>query len=358
MHQSPRKICLVTCATDLGNLALEGHLTWVLKQFAIVDHFRFAPTQTSFLTGPVGGLRNRFDRVAQSPSLNRHLDAAHRQGLPILIFSISTALHALPFAARHPGSFSLMLDWTRLMKMDFSGTPRILSVPEELILQCHKFILSKAYKVLSPTEFCLEHLHQRYSVPEAQLCKILMPINLDYFCPAEWPPAPPAERVRVLFVGGHFSEKGGDLLLDWYSKEGHELCDLTIVTHAPEPKNISPRLTWKNGVGQTELRLLYREHDLLCHPSRWHSFGLVIGEAAACGLAVITSRSALGSAELVDDGVSGTIADSPQECVAQLKAIVRNPELIYNMRLAARNLMADRYAPSKVFERLLIGLPD
>lgn len=356
MHQPTRKICSVTCATDLGNLALEGHLTWVLKQFATVDHFQFAPTQPSFLTGPAGLLRNRVERLAQSPALNRHLDAARRQGIPILIFSITTALHALPFAARHPGRFSLMLDWTRLLQTDFFGAP--ISSQEKLIMQFHKFILSKAYKILCPTEVCLEHLHQRYGVPEAQLCKILMPINLDYFCPAEWPPAPPAERVRVLFVGGNFRDKGGDLLLDWYSKEGHELCDLTIVTHAQEPQNILPTLTWKNGVGQTELRSLYRNHDVLCHPSPWHSFGLVIGEAAACGLAVITCRSALGSVEIVDDGVSGTVSDSPQECIALLKAIVSNRELIYNMRLAARNLMTDRYAPSKVFERLLVGLPD
>lgn len=357
MHQPPRKICLVTCATDLGNLALEDHLTWVLKQFAEVDHFQFAPTQSSFLTAPMGALRNRVDRLAQSPALNRHLDAAHRRGLPILIFSISTALHALPFAALHPGKFSLMLDWTRLMQTDFVGAP--ISAQERLIMQLHKFILSRAHKILCPTEFCLEHLQQRYGVSEARLCKILMPINLDYFCPDdEWPPAPSTERVRVLFVGGDFRAKGGDLLLDWYSKEGHELCDLTIVTHAPKPKNILPTLTWKNGVEQTELRTLYRNHDVLCHPSPWHSFGLVMGEAAACGLAVITCRSALGSAELVDDGVSGTVADSPQECIMRLKAIIGNSELIYKMRLAAHNLMADRFAPSKVFDRLLVGLTD
>ncbi|MBY0551204.1 MAG: glycosyltransferase family 4 protein [Candidatus Obscuribacterales bacterium] len=354
MHQSPQKICLVTCATDLGNLALEGHLTWALKQFTTVDHFQFAPTQPGFLTSPPGVLKNRVDRIAQSPALNRHLDAAHRQGLPILIFSISTALHAIPFAVRHPGRFSLMLDWTRLLQKDFFGAP--ISNQEKLIMQFHKFVLSKAYKILCPTDVCLGHLRQRYGTPETQLCKILMPIDLDYFCPDEWPPCPPGERVRVLFVGGNFKAKGGDLLLDWYSKEGHELCDLTIVTHAPRPQNTLPALTWKNGVDQTELRSLYRDHDVLCHPSPWHSFGLVMGEAAACGLAVITCRSALGSTELVDDGVSGTIADSPQECIMRLKAIITNRELIYNMRLAARNLMVDRYAPSKVFDRILNGL--
>lgn len=356
MNQSTRKICLVTCATDLGNLALEGHLTWVLKQFATVDHFQFAPTQSGFLRGPEGVLRNRIERLAHSSALNRHLDTAQKEGLQILIFSLTTALHAIPFAVLHPRRFSLMLDWTRLMQADFFGTP--ISGPEKLIMQFHKFILSKAYKILCPTDVCLEHLHQRYGVPESQLCKILMPINLDYFCPAEWPPAPPTERARVLFVGGNFRAKGGDFLLDWFFKEGHQLCDLTIVTHEAKPENTLPTLTWKNGVGQTELRSLYRDHDILCHPSRWHSFGLVMGEAAACGLAVITCRSALGSAELIDNGVSGTIADSPQECISRLKAIVSNRELIYNMRLAARNLMTDRYSPSKVFERLQIGLPD
>lgn len=68
-------------------------------------------------------------------------------------------------------------------------------------------------------------------------------------------------------------------------------------------------------------RVVFREHstrieaffacaDVLVFPTVYESFGLVITEAMASGLPVVTNRSA-GAAELIEDGVDGFLTDQP-----------------------------------------------
>lgn len=351
-----RQICLVTSAVDLGNLSVEHHLFWVLEQFAIVDHFHFAPNQLNLHTKSVEPLlETRVKRIFRAPELNQSLWRAKRNFVPILIYSLNTATHALPFVTMFPSSFSVMLEWTRTFRADFFGERS--NDKANMILWLQQQVLSKAHKVLSPTEACVEHLHRQYLVPQSKLTKVLMPINLDAFSPSQILLADPDEKMKVLFIGGDLIRKGGDSLLDWYNKRGCQSCNLTVVTKSPKPANINPEIRWETEVHSSELLQLLRTHHVLCLPSRWDSFGMIIGEAAAAGLAVVASRNALGSAEIIDDGISGIISESPEECMLALDHLSGRKELVHQMRLAARKLMVERYAPNRVFDLIADALP-
>lgn len=52
----------------------------------------------------------------------------------------------------------------------------------------------------------------------------------------------------------------------------------------------------------------YAAADVFCFPTPYDAFGLVITEAMACGLPVITTRQA-GAAELIEDGKTGILLD-------------------------------------------------
>ena len=56
----------------------------------------------------------------------------------------------------------------------------------------------------------------------------------------------------------------------------------------------------------------YAAADALVLPSFYDPFGLVVLEAAACGLPVVTSRST-GASELLSDGLDGYVLDDPAD---------------------------------------------
>lgn len=61
----------------------------------------------------------------------------------------------------------------------------------------------------------------------------------------------------------------------------------------------------------------------LVNPIRWHEpFGLVMIEALACGTPVVATRRGA-VPELVDDGITGYVADGPDQLVAALASIDR-----------------------------------
>jgi UDP-glucose:(heptosyl)LPS alpha-1,3-glucosyltransferase len=78
--------------------------------------------------------------------------------------------------------------------------------------------------------------------------------------------------------------------------------------------------------------------DIFVFPTFWDTFGMVISEAMASGLPVITSRSA-GAAELITHGHDGWLTDDPWDVdavAAGLKELVLNAERRQVMGLHAR----------------------
>jgi UDP-glucose:(heptosyl)LPS alpha-1,3-glucosyltransferase len=63
---------------------------------------------------------------------------------------------------------------------------------------------------------------------------------------------------------------------------------------------------------RTDVAAAMREADLFVLPTRYDPFGMVVAEAMACGVPVVTSGVA-GAAELIEDGVSGKIVADPRD---------------------------------------------
>jgi glycosyltransferase involved in cell wall biosynthesis len=110
--------------------------------------------------------------------------------------------------------------------------------------------------------------------------------------------------VKVLFVGGDFQRKGGPLLLDCLRGALAGRCELHIVTQqevAPERGVFVHR-----GIGPNspELLRLFAEADIFVLPSRAECLAVVLMEATAAGLPVITTDVGALS-EAVRPGESG-----------------------------------------------------
>ena len=127
--------------------------------------------------------------------------------------------------------------------------------------------------------------------------------------------------IRILFVGGDFERKGGDVLVEAFQRllldpevaeRGVEL-DLVTMSDVPE----APGITVHRGLTPNcaELIALYHRSDIFCLPTRADCSPLVLAEAAAAGLPAITT-SIGGVAESVIDGTTGHLVDPTVDGVA------------------------------------------
>jgi glycosyltransferase involved in cell wall biosynthesis len=113
--------------------------------------------------------------------------------------------------------------------------------------------------------------------------------------------------VRILFVGGDFQRKGGDLLLECMEGPLGERCELHLVT---QDTSVAPRPNvhvYRNvGPNSPELLRLFAAADVFALPSRAECLAVVLMEATAAGLPVVTT--AVGALnEAVRPGQSGFV---------------------------------------------------
>jgi glycosyltransferase involved in cell wall biosynthesis len=118
--------------------------------------------------------------------------------------------------------------------------------------------------------------------------------------------ADPDRPVRLLFVGGDFDRKGGPLLLQCMRGSLADRCELHLVTHA----QVTPQrnVVVHQGVrpNSPELLRLFAEADVFVLPTMAECLAVVLMEATAAGLPVITTDvAALGEAVL--PGESGLL---------------------------------------------------
>jgi glycosyltransferase involved in cell wall biosynthesis len=110
----------------------------------------------------------------------------------------------------------------------------------------------------------------------------------------------------LLFVGGDFERKGGPLLLEAMRGGLAESCELHIVTRDPLPTQRNVYVHNGLGPNSAELLNLFEMADVFVLPSLGECLAVVLMEATAAGLPVITTDiAALGEAVRV--GESGLL---------------------------------------------------
>jgi glycosyltransferase involved in cell wall biosynthesis len=149
-------------------------------------------------------------------------------------------------------------------------------------------------------------------------------------------------KARILFVGGDFERKGGDVLLKAFEPLA-DRAELTFVTDSAVPA--LPGVRREPGVRPGTDRLLraYTEADIFVLPTRGDCTPVVLGEALAAGLPVVTT--AVGSnAETVTDGLDGRIVpvDDAGALTAALSSLVDDRAACSAMGARARQTASQR----------------
>jgi len=109
-------------------------------------------------------------------------------------------------------------------------------------------------------------------------------------------------------------------------------------------KSVEDQVTWHGFVTWDKVPEQYSRADVLCLPTRYDGWGMVIPEAMAAGLPVLSTRNAGAARELLKEGVNGWFlpgleAADIAESFRRLLALSRDE--LQKLSLAARSSVAD-----------------
>ena len=151
--------------------------------------------------------------------------------------------------------------------------------------------------------------------------------------------------LKVLFVGGAFLRKGGDLLLKVAQRPEFQDWQFHFVTktyQGPQPKNV---FLYPNISPNTDsLRMLYQEADIFAMPTRADFSPLAVCEAMAMGLPVISTE--VGALrEAIEDGETGLVVPLNDEAAVadRLKRLGDDPDLRRRIGMNARMKVEDKF---------------
>lgn len=175
-----------------------------------------------------------------------------------------------------------------------------------------------------------------------------------------------AADLRILFVGRLVPAKGPSQLLDviarWKAEEPWRRIELALVGDGPllaplrrqvEALGLSD-VHLPGGVGQDDLPEWYEWADVFCLPSFAEGVPVVLMEAMATELPVVTTRIA-GIPELVEDGQNGLLISPGRhdQLLNALRALADDPERRQQLGRAGRRRTVESFHPSGSAARLI-----
>ncbi len=209
------------------------------------------------------------------------------------------------------------------------------------------------------SEWARRSLLEDYGVDEARVRVLAPGANRAYFDVgrrrvSHRPAA--TQRVRLLFVGGDFERKGGPELLELMRGPLGETCELHVVT----PANIAPRpnVNVHRGLraNSPELLRLFEDADVFVLPSHGECLAVVLMEATAAGLPVITTRVGALDEAVVEHETGFLLPRGDQQSLCSaLTTLVSDAPLRQRMGRAG-NALARQKFDAYHNNQLLLGL--
>jgi glycosyltransferase involved in cell wall biosynthesis len=178
-----------------------------------------------------------------------------------------------------------------------------------------------------------------------------------------------AERKYILYSGRLVKHKRVDLLIDAFAAIANERpdWDLLIVgdgvlreeLRRRAPEWLRTRVIWTGFLEQEELKAAYHASDVLVLPSDFEPWAVVVQEAMAAGLAVVSSDIVGAAHELIEDRRSGRIFTAG-ELSALVQAIedVTRPDAIDSYKTASRAALENWRRANDPVEEIRRALTD
>lgn len=167
---------------------------------------------------------------------------------------------------------------------------------------------------------------------------------------------------NILYVGNFIAHKGVLNLIKAFQKLNMDNVGLILVGDGIEKsvylkyikEHQIKNVFFEGFVQKEDIVKYYKTADVFVLPSFNEVWGLVVNEAMACGLPVISSKLAGVTQDLVKDGINGYGFDpnSIDELAKKLKFILTNEELTKQMGVKSLEIIKDK-TPKNYSEKIL-----
>ncbi len=205
-----------------------------------------------------------------------------------------------------------------------------------------KRVLQKAQAYVSWSQWAKDSLIADYGADADKVHVIAPGTDLGLF---DWKRSDHrGTKARILFVGGDFQRKGGDLLLQVFNDRLRGKAELHLVTGSDVQASEDVHVYRGLKANSDALLDLYHNADIFALPTRADCLAVVLGEAMASGLPIVTT-SVAAHPEAVQDGKTGFVV-TPDDASAlgdALETLVDNPETRRAMGEAGRQLAHERF---------------
>jgi glycosyltransferase involved in cell wall biosynthesis/predicted metal-dependent phosphoesterase TrpH len=235
-----------------------------------------------------------------------------------------------------------------------SGDPRLKAGMDMALAAFY----GQCARVLSPSESADDSL-RALGVPDERIGRWDRGVDVARFGPGLREEGRLPGGLSVLYAGRLTSEKGAALLAEAFAlaRERDPRLQLVLAGGGPEEEQLRERLgdhaTFLGWLEGDDLARTYASADMFLFASRTDTFGQVILEAQASGLAVVAVAEG-GPLALIDDGRTGRLCPPDAQALSSaLLELAASPDL--RARLARGGLAAVR---SRTWEAALERLAD
>ena len=159
-------------------------------------------------------------------------------------------------------------------------------------------------------------------------------------------------KFRIIYAGSISVRKGVIYLLDAFEELSLENSELVLIGDVDEDLNKklsrfkkNKNIIFKKSIKQNELKNFYNVSDVFVLNSIEDGFGMVILQAMACGLPVITTRNTGGS-EIIDNDKDGYIIPIRSKKILKEKItfLYNNPSKCLKMGMIAKDKVTSKYS--------------
>ena len=241
--------------------------------------------------------------------------AARPLGIPVIVSERNNP------SAQRPGAL-----WSALRRYAYARAEGLVTMTQGAMNQFPKVMRRKQWVIPNPT---------------------YAPIDLD-------PHRPPS--MQLVAVGRLVPQKGFDLLLDAFARVAHRIPDWSLVIWGEGPERARLEAQ-RDALGLRDHVSLpgvtsehggwLREAGIFVLSSRFEGWGIVVGEAMAAGIPVISFDCCWGPGEMISNGTSGILVSDGDvaalgDAIASLCADPDRREFLsHNARIASRRFQID-----------------
>jgi glycosyltransferase involved in cell wall biosynthesis len=232
-----------------------------------------------------------------------------------------------------------------------TGHPRV----ERVKWRANRDCFARAAAIVTWAHWTKAGLVGRYEVPADKVTVIPPGVDRSRWSKAARPANDADAAMRILFVGGDLERKGGPLLLDAVrtlrgDSVAVEADFVTRDTLQPEPGVRVHRLA----PNSPDLMDLYRAADVFCLPTRGDCLPMVLSEAGAVGLPLVSTDVGAIS-EIVRPDETGLLVplDDARALAGALRRLANDPGLRRRLGEGASALVAADFDAAANARRLV-----